>query len=67
MKKGSAIDIPAEVTGLPLPTVQWMKDDVVIEKADEEKMMMEMEQVGISKISLIVHVQQVASETDLDI
>lgn len=48
MKKGSAIDIPAEVMGLPLPTVQWMKDDVAIKKADEEKMTMEMEEVGIS-------------------
>lgn len=45
MKKGSAIDIPAEVKGLPLPTIQWMKDDVVIEKPDEEKMTMETEEV----------------------
>lgn len=45
VKKGSAIDIPAEVKGLPLPTVQWMKDDVVIEKPDGEKMTMETEEV----------------------
>lgn len=45
VKKGSAIDIPAEVRGLPLPTLQWMKDDVVIEKPDGEKMTMETEEV----------------------
>lgn len=45
MRKGAAIDIPAEVTGLPLPTIQWMNDDVVIEKPDEEKMTMETEEV----------------------
>lgn len=45
VKKGSAIDIPAEVKGLPLPTLQWMKDDVAIEKPDEEKMTMETEEV----------------------
>lgn len=45
VKKGLAIDIPAEVKGLPLPTLQWMKDDVVIEKPDEEKMTMETEEV----------------------
>lgn len=42
VKKGSAIDIPAEVNGLPLPTLQWTKDDVVI---NEEKMTMETEEV----------------------
>lgn len=45
VKKGSAIDIPAEVKGLPLPTLRWMKDDVEIEKPDEEKMTMETEEV----------------------
>lgn len=45
VKKGSAIDIPADVKGLPLPTLQWMKDDVVIEKPEEEKMTMETEEV----------------------
>lgn len=44
VKKGSAIDIPAEVKGLPLPTFQWMKDNVVIEKPDEN-MTMETEEV----------------------
>lgn len=45
VRKGAAIDIPAEVIGLPLPTFQWMKDDVVIETPDEEKMTMETEEV----------------------
>lgn len=45
VKKGEAIDIPAEVVGLPLPTLQWMKDDAVIEKPDEEKMTLETEEV----------------------
>lgn len=48
VRKGAAIDIPAEVRGLPLPTLQWMKDDVVIEKTDEEKMTMETEEVRTS-------------------
>ena len=45
VKKGSAIDIPAEVKGLPLPTFQWMKDDVVIEQPGAEKMTIETEEV----------------------
>lgn len=45
VKKGSAIDIPAEVKGLPLPTLQWMKDDSVIEKSVEDKITMETEEV----------------------
>lgn len=53
VRKGTAIDIPAEVTGLPLPTLQWMKDDVVIEKPDEEKMTMETEEVRSLKATLI--------------
>lgn len=45
VKKGSAIDIPAEVKGLPLPTIQWMKDNVVMEQPEGEKMTMETEEV----------------------
>lgn len=45
MKKGSAVDIPAEVKGLPLPSLQWVKDDVVIEMPVEDKMIMETEEV----------------------
>lgn len=45
MKKGSAIDIPAEVKGLPLPSLQWVKDDVVIKTPVEDKLTMETEEV----------------------
>lgn len=45
VKKGSAIDIPAEVKGLPLPRIKWMKDDEVIDKCDKEKMTLETEEV----------------------
>lgn len=45
MKKGAAIDIPAEVTGLPLPTLKWLKDNVVIEAPEDDKMSMETEEV----------------------
>jgi len=46
VRKGTAIDIPAEVKGLPLPTLRWMKDNVVFEKPEnEEKMTMETEEV----------------------
>lgn len=55
VKKGASIDIPAEVKGLPLPTVQWMKDDVVIEKPDEEKMTMETEEVRIHSYVHLLH------------
>lgn len=48
VKKGSCIDIPAEVKGLPLPSLQWLKDDVVIEKPAEEKMTLETEEVRTS-------------------
>lgn len=45
VKKGACIDIPAEVKGLPLPSLQWLKDDVVLEKPAEEKMTLETEEV----------------------
>lgn len=78
VKKGAAIDIPAEVHGLPLPTLQWMKDNVVIEKPVDEKMTMETEEVrmnsfhcGLQKITFInvlreswlVHVDDVHENT----
>lgn len=47
VRKGSAVDIPAEVTGLPLPTLQWMKDNVVMEKPEDETMTMETEEVTV--------------------
>lgn len=45
VKKGAAVDIPAEVKGLPLPTIQWMKDDVVIDKPDPKKMTLDTTEV----------------------
>lgn len=30
VKRGELIEIPAEVTGLPLPKIEWSKDEVVI-------------------------------------
>lgn len=35
VKKGAAIEIPAEIAGLPLPTFKWTKDEVVLEKSTE--------------------------------
>lgn len=70
VKKGSAIDIPAEVKGLPLPTFQWMKDDLVLEKPDEEKMTMETEEVRTDSFMwawnlLILYVQHFVPENDI--
>lgn len=45
MRKGAAVDIPAEVKALPLATLCWTKDGTVIEKPDEEKMTLETEEV----------------------
>lgn len=45
VRKGVAVDIPAQVNGLPLPTIQWMKDDVVIDKPDPERMTLDTEEV----------------------
>lgn len=46
VRKGAAVDIPAEVKALPLATISWTKDETVIEKPDEEKMTLETEEVG---------------------
>lgn len=54
MKKGSAIDIPAEVKALPLPSLQWVKDDVVIERPVEDKLTMETEEVRTSPRSEVM-------------
>lgn len=45
VRRGAAVDIPAEVKALPLATIHWMKDETAIEKPDEEKMTMETEEV----------------------
>lgn len=34
-KKGAAIEIPAEIVGLPLPTFEWTKNGVVIDQPTE--------------------------------
>lgn len=35
VKKGEPVEIPADVIGLPIPKIEWSKDDVVIEKPTE--------------------------------
>lgn len=35
VKKGEPIDMPADVLGLPIPTVEWSKDDIVIPQSTE--------------------------------
>lgn len=35
VKKGEPIEIPADITGLPVPKIEWLKDDVVIDKPTE--------------------------------
>lgn len=32
VKAGEPVNIPAEITGLPMPKIEWSKNDVVIEK-----------------------------------
>lgn len=39
VKKGESIEIPADVLGLPIPKIEWSKDDVVIEKPTETLLM----------------------------
>lgn len=51
VRKGAAVDIPAEVKALPLAALRWTKDDTVIEKPDEEKMTMETEEVRTGHLS----------------
>lgn len=45
VKKGEPIEIPADIIGLPIPKVEWTKDDVVIE-APTETLLMETEVTG---------------------
>lgn len=52
VRKGAAVDIPAEVKALPLATLRWTKDDSVIEKPDEEKMTLETEEVRTQHLYL---------------
>lgn len=45
VKKGEPIEIPADIIGLPIPKVEWTKDDVVIE-ASTDTLLMETEVTG---------------------
>lgn len=45
VKKGDAIEIPADVLGLPIPKIEWSKDDVIIQKPSES-LLMETEVTG---------------------
>lgn len=45
VKKGEPIEIPADVLGLPIPKIEWSKDDVVIEEPTEA-LLMETEVTG---------------------
>lgn len=35
VRKGEPIEIPADVLGLPIPKIEWTKDDVLIDKPTE--------------------------------
>lgn len=45
VRKGEPIEIPADVLGLPIPKVEWSKDDVVME-TPTETLLMETEETG---------------------
>lgn len=45
VKKGDAIEIPADVLGLPIPKIEWSKDDVILDKPSES-LLMETEMTG---------------------
>ena len=52
-----AIDIPAEVSGLPMPVFQWSKDGVVIEKPTET-LLMESEEVSRTKATTKISIPE---------
>lgn len=45
VKKGDSIEIPADVLGLPVPKIEWSKDDVIIQQPTES-LLMETETTG---------------------
>lgn len=45
VKKGESIEIPADVLGLPIPKIEWSRDDVVIE-TPTDTLLMETEVTG---------------------
>jgi len=36
VRKNEPIEMPAEATGLPMPKIEWLKDDVVIDTGSEK-------------------------------
>lgn len=50
VKKGAAIEIPAEIFGLPLPTFEWTKNGVVIDQPTET-MTLESEEINRQTIN----------------
>lgn len=50
VKKGAAIEIPAEILGLPLPTFEWTKNGLVID-APTETMTLESEEINRQTIN----------------
>ena len=48
VKTGAAIEIPAEVVGLPMPKIEWSKDGVVIVQPTE-MLLIETEEVHKNK------------------
>lgn len=44
VRKNEPIEIPAEVTGLPMPKIEWLKDDVVID-TPTEKLLIETKEI----------------------
>lgn len=44
-RKNEPIEMPAEVTGLPMPKIEWLKDDVVIDMPTE-KLLIETKEIN---------------------
>lgn len=44
VKKGESIELPADILGLPIPNIEWTKNDVVIEPT--EALLIETEVTG---------------------
>lgn len=60
VKVGAAIEIPAEVVGLPMPKIEWSRDGIVIEPT--EMLLIETEEVqknkANTKLSIPVTIRQ---------
>lgn len=57
VKKGAAIEIPAEIAGLPLPTFEWTKNGVVLEKSTET-MTLESEEINRQTIKTKIDIPE---------